>query len=791
MKISERWLREWVNPKLDVREIAEQFTLAGLEIESMSPSLAAFEKVVVAEVLDIVQHPHADKLKVCSVRSGKNKFQVVCGATNVHIGMRTPLALPGAKLPNGLEVKPVMLRGVQSNGMLCSAKELDLSEVTSGLMELPADAPVGKSMVAYLDLPDTILDVKLTPNRGDCLSVAGLARELSAINRMHMRSPRIAAVRARSKARLPVVLKATDGCPIYAGRVIKDLRIGSTSPIWLTERLRRAGLRPIHPVIDVTNYVMLELGQPLHAFDLRKLQGGIVVRWAREGESLSLLDGRAISLTKDVLVISDHKKAKALAGIMGGEDSAVADDTVNIFIESAFFPPQAIAGRARRYGLSSEAAHRFERGVDPTLPRRALERATALLLAISGGIPGRVTEARDTRAIPKPHGLILRRERLVGILGLSIPDREVASILKRLGMRLKKVALGWQVVPPSYRFDISREEDLIEEVGRIHGFEKIPITPLTAAIQPGEAGEQYVGASELRQGLLQRGYTEVITYNFTAPTLDDALAGADAGAGVELRNPISADKSRLRRSLWPGLIDALRFNLNRQQDRARLFEYGRKYSLQGNDIKEEYCIAGLTYGRVEPEQWAIPKRSVTFEEVKSDVEALFSGKASQPNFIRAQHPALHPGRTAAIRVDKQCVGWLGELHPELVKKLDLPEPAIVFEVDYQAVSRQHLPVFKPISRYPVIRRDIAVVVPENVSAALVVACVNEKSNDLIKEVRIFDIYRGSGIDSGRKSIALGLILQDSSRTLTDEAADAIMSQLVERLHHKLGATIRD
>jgi len=789
MKVSEHWLREWVNPKLDVRHLAEQLTLAGLEVESINPCLATFENIVVAEVLEVVQHLQADKLKVCSVHSGKKKFQIVCGAPNVHIGMRAPLALPGAKLPSGLKLKTIRLRGVQSTGMLCSAKELGLSDDTSGLMELPADAPVGKSMAIYLDLPDTVLDIKLTPNRGDCLSVAGLARELSAINRMRMHAPRFAAVRARSKARLPILLKATEGCPLYAGRVIKGLRIGSTSPIWLTERLRRAGLRPIHPVVDVTNYVMLELGQPLHAFDLRNLEGGIVVRWAREGESLPLLDGQAITLSKDVLVIADHKKAKALAGIMGGEDSGIADDTVDIFIESAFFLPQAIAGRARRYGLTSEAAHRFERGVDPALPHHALERATALLLAITGGKPGPVIETHAAKAIPKPRPILLRRERLLGILGLPIPDNEIASILKRLGMRLKKVATGWQVVPPSYRFDVSREEDLIEEVGRIHGFEKIPTTPLIAAVQPGEADEHHIGASTLRQSLLQRGYTEVITYSFVAPALDDSLAGA--GTGVELKNPISADMSRLRRSLWPGLIQALRYNLNRQQERARLFEFGRRYSLQHTDIIEENCISGLAYGCVEPEQWGLPKRSVTFEDVKSDVEALFSRGTVPPSFIRARHPALHPGRTAAICLGKQRTGWLGELHPELVKKLDLPEPAIVFEIENQAVSRVRMPGFEPISRYPVIRRDIAVVVPESLSMAAVMACVNGESNNLIREVRIFDIYRGSGIDSGRKSIALGLILQDSSRTLTDEAADAIMFQIIEKLHRKLGATIRD
>jgi len=790
MKISEHWLREWANPKLDVQHLADQLTLAGLEVESISPCLPTFNHVVVGEVLEMIPHPNADKLKVCVVNSGKQKLQVVCGAPNVRVGMRAPLALPGAALPNGLKVKAVTLRGVESQGMLCSAKELGLAEDSSGLMALPTDAPVGKSMAEYLNLPDAVLDIKLTPNRGDCLSVAGLAREVAAINRLHVKVPRIAAIRPRCADRLPVALKASAGCPLYSGRIIQGLRTSVTSPLWLTERLRRAGLRPIHPVVDVTNYVMLELGQPLHAFDLRHLEGGIVVRWAREGEPLTLLDGRRITLSKDVLVIADHDKAKALAGIMGGEDSGVTDDTVDIFIESAFFMPQAVAGRARRFGLSSEAAHRFERGVDPALPRRALERATALLLDIAGGLPGPLVETRVAGGIPKSHPVLLRRERLTEILGIAIPEREVASILRRLAMKLKTVAGGWQIIPPSYRFDISREEDLIEEVGRMRGFDRIPATPLIAVVQPGQADEQRFSPSRLREILVQRGYSEVITYSFVPQQLDTWLAGD--GIAVELENPISAEMAQLRRSLWPGLLQTLRYNLNRQQERARIFEFGRKYSMQDNDIKEEDCIAGLAYGRVEPEQWGIPGRAVAFEDMKSDVQALFAQGNPPPGFEVATHPALHPGRSAAICLGEHRLGWLGELHPRLVQQLHLPSPAILFELDRQAfATARAVPVFAPISRYPAVRRDIAVIVPESVTAAALQACVIAAAASVLQEVRVFDIYRGPGIDSGRKSVALGLILQDSSRTLTDEAADTVMSKIIERLRLKLGATIRD
>ncbi len=790
MKISEHWLREWVNPKLDIRHLAEQLTLAGLEVESISPCLANFSHVVVGEVLEMISHLHADKLKVCTVNSGKQRLQVVCGAPNVRVGMRAPLAPPGAVLPNGLKVKAVTLRGVKSQGMLCSAKELGLTEDSSGLMALPADAPVGKSMAGYLNLPDAVLDIKLTPNRGDCLSVAGLAREVAAINRLHVKVPRITAIKPRCAGRLSVALKASAGCPIYVGRIIQGLRTNITSPLWLTERLRRAGLRPIHPVVDVTNYVMLELGQPLHAFDLRYLEGGIVVRWAREGELLALLDGRRITLSKDVLVIADHNKVKALAGIMGGEDSGVTGDTVDIFIESAFFMPQAIAGRARRFGLSSEAAHRFERGVDPALPRRALEHATKLLLAIAGGLPGPLVETRAAAGIPKPHSVLLRRERLTEVLGAAIPDREVGGILRRLEMKLKTAAGGWQVTPPSYRFDISREEDLIEEVGRMRGFDRIPATPLIAAVQPGQADEQRLSPNRLRETLVQRGYSEVITYSFVPRQLDTWLAGD--GIAVELENPISAEMSQLRRSLWPGLIQTLRYNLNRQQGRVRIFEFGRRYCMQDNDIKEKSCIAGLAYGRVEPEQWGIPERAVAFEDMKSDVQALLAPGNSPPNFVCTPHPALHPGRSAAICLGEHQWGWLGELHPRLVQQLDLPSSAILFELDRQALATARVvPVFAPISRYPAVRRDIAVVVPESATAAALQAYVIEAAPSLLQEVRIFDIYRGPGIDSGRKSVALGLILQDSSRTLTDEAADAVMSKIIERLRLKLGATIRD
>ncbi len=789
MKISEAWLREWVDPPINTVQLAEQLTFAGLEVESLSACLANFTGVVVGRVVEVNPHPDADKLKVCMVDSGKGKLQIVCGAPTVRMNMRVPLALIGAVLPNGQKINQTKLRGVESRGMLCSALELGLSEDASGIMTLPTDAPIGEPLAGYLGLPDKVLELKLTPNRGDCLSVVGIAREVAAINRIKLKTPRINAVKIGCKAKLPISVKASAGCPLYLGRIIKGLRTDVTSPVWLIERLRRAGLRSILPVVDVTNYVMLELGQPMHGFDLRRLNGGIVVRWAREGESLTLLDERHIRLTKDVLVIADRKNIKALAGIMGGHESGVAGDTTDIFLESAFFDPQAIAGRARRFALSTEASYRFERGVDPTLPRQALERATSLLLNIAGGQAGPILKVRASAKLPKHHPINLCRERLVALLGMSVPEQEVTGILKRLGMKVKTLAKSWQVTPPSFRFDIEREEDLIEEVGRIHGFHNIPTEPLIAEIRPGTASEQHLNPAHLRAALVQRGYNEVITYSFVPQMLDRWLAGE--GIAVELENPIASDLAYLRRSLWPGLVQALSFNLNRQQERIRIFELGRRYIIQSDDINEESLIGGLTYGWIEPEQWGMPKRVAGYEDVKSDVEALFSIAGQQPRFMHAPHPALHPGRSAVIRSQGRDVGWLGELHPELIRRLDLPMPAVLFELSDDAVINAALPGFMPISRYPQVRRDIAVIVREEVSVEALRTCVFASEPKLLKEVRIFDIYRGLGIDSGLKSVALGLILQDSSRTLTDEAADSIMSQVGERLRHELGATIRD
>ncbi|MGB9430210.1 MAG: phenylalanine--tRNA ligase subunit beta [Gammaproteobacteria bacterium] len=789
MKISEAWLREWVDTPVTAEHLAEQLTFAGLEVESLTTSPADFTQVVIGNVTEVKPHPDAGKLTICSVESGKARLQIVCGAPNVRAGMRAPLALIGAVLPNDRKIDPVKLHGVNSQGMLCSAQELGLSDDASGIMALPSDAPVGMPLADYLGLPDQVMELKLTPNRGDCLSIAGIAREVACINRIKFKSPRMHTIKAGCDVRLPISTKAPQACPVYAGRIIRGLRMNAASPVWLTERLRRAGLRAIHPVVDVTNYVMLELGQPMHGFDLRQLRGGIVVRWAREGETLTLLDGRRIGLSKDVLVIADREKIKALAGIMGGDESGVSPDTTDVFLESAFFSPRAIQGRAQRFGLITEASHRFERGVDPALPRRALERATALLLSIAGGQPGPVSEARTAAYLPARPSIRLRSERLVRLLGIRISDREVTGILKLLGMNVKLQTKAWRVSPPSFRFDLSLEEDLIEEVARIHGFDRIPAIPLPGTLQPGKASESRLSPVRLREVLVQRGYSEVVTYSFVPQLLDTWLAGE--GAVLELENPLSTELVRLRRSLWSSLLQTLNYNINRQQERMRIFEFSRIYIRQDNDIKEQNIVAGLAFGAVEPEQWGLPSRPARFEDVKSDTEALLAIASRQPQFVPASHPALHPGRSAAIRSGDRHLGWLGELHPELIRQMGLPKPVVLFELDRDALSEIPVPVFSPVSRYPSVRRDLAVIVNEDILVETLRDCVCASAPNSLQEVRIFDIYRGPGIDSGRKSVALGLILQDSSRTLTDEAADAIMSRVVERLQYELGATIRD
>ncbi len=792
MKFSERWLREWVDPPISTDELAQKLTMAGLEVDSVEPAAAAFEGVVVGRVIEVAAHPDADRLRVCRVDTGSGEpLTIVCGAANVHEGMRAPTAIVGAQLPGGLKIKSAKLRGVASAGMLCSAKELGLAETAEGLLELPGDAPIGTDLRTYLALDDAVIDVDLTPNRADCLGISGIARELGALTRVPVSVPEVGSIAAQISDRLPIEIDAPEACPRYLGRVIRGLNASAETPIWMRERLRRSGIRSLGPLVDVTNYVMLELGQPMHAFDLRRLQGGIHVRYAREGEKLSLLDGREIDLDVDTLVIADEQKPVALAGIMGGEHSGVDDDTQDVFLECAYFAPQAIAGRARRYGLQTDSSHRFERGVDPELQSRATERATGLLLAIAGGKAGPISEVAFLDSLSRRDGIALRRRRIAELLGMDIPDTEVADILGRLGMDVSSTDDGWRIVAPRFRFDIDREVDLIEEVGRVFGYERLPSRRPYAQIQMAPASETRLTADRLRLAMVDRGYQEVITYSFIDPA-DQTLFDPDV-TPVALANPLSSDLAVMRTQLWPGLARAVVHNLNRQQERVRIFEYGLSFIVQDNNLMQKNKLAAAWSGSRAPEQWSIAAAAADFFDLKADIEALLqlTGHAGEFIFEACRHPALHPGQAARISRDRQDIGWIGALHPEILQRLGVSQQILMFELDAEAIAQTRVPAFAPLSRFPAVRRDVAIVVDEGVTAQAVRDRILGAAGPLLQDLRLFDVYRGKGIDSGRKSLALGLILQDSSRTLTEQEIDAAVARIIADLTQHLGASLRE
>jgi phenylalanyl-tRNA synthetase beta chain len=740
-----------------------------------------------------VKHPNADTLSVCQVNTGTEIVQVVCGAPNARVGLKAPLATVGAKLPGGMEIRKAKLRGVESFGMLCSARELALSEDAQGLLELPVELHTGAPLVAALGLDDTILEVNLTPNRGDCMSVLGIAREVAALTGQSLTGPALAAVPAASSGSFPVELTPGAGCVRFASRVIRGLNPLARSPAWMQERLRRAGLRPISAAVDVTNYVMLELGQPMHAYDLRELAGGIVVRRARGGETLKLLDGREIAMDETVLVIADHDKPLGLAGVMGGDHSGIGDDTTDVLLEVAFFLPDAIAGRGRRYGLVTDASQRFERGVDPTLQSRAIERATALLCACAGGTPGPTQLAELADELPQPAIAKLRPERARRVIGADISDATIASMLTGLGMKLDQGDSTWRVTPPTWRFDIAIEEDLIEEIARTHGFDHIPETVQPARQPIPAVTETRIRGDAAADVLVQRGYFEAITYSFIEPGQQELFA--PGAPGLTLSNPISADLATMRGSLWPGLAAALASNQRRQQLRVRLFEVGRKFVVARDDgaLQEVPVIAGIAAGPAVPEQWGAPKTAVDFFDVRADVEALLraTGAVNEFRFVPGQHPALHPGQTAEIRRGDAHAGWIGRLHPDVERRLELTYSGIVFELDIETAMAAAVPHFHEVSRFPAVRRDLAIVVEEAMPVQKLLDCVQNAAGTVLRDTTVFDIYRGAGIETGRKSVAIGLNLQDVSRTLTDDETDAIVARVVSDLERECSATIRD
>ncbi|VAW80982.1 Phenylalanyl-tRNA synthetase beta chain [hydrothermal vent metagenome] len=789
MKFSEAWLREWVNPDLDSAALAEQLTMAGLEVDSTEPVAADFDGVRIAEVISVEPHPDADKLRVCSVSVGDiEPLQIVCGASNVRAGMKVPLATIGGYIGD-MRLKKAKLRGLPSHGMLCSASELGLSDEREGLMDLPDDAPVGEDLRVYLNLDDVSIDIDLTPNRGDCLGMEGVAREVGALTGTDVSTPAFKTVAAEITDTFSIAVDVPEACPRYLGRVIRGIDPAATTPLWMQERLRRSGVRSLGPVVDVTNYVLLELGQPMHAFDRDRLADGIVVRHARDGEKLTLLDEREIELAADTLLICDHNKPLALAGIMGGIDSGISADTRNLLLEVAYFTPEKIAGKARTYGLATDASHRFERGVDPELQWRAMDRATHLLLELVGGEAGPIIEAASEQQLQVKQAILLRRLRIQRLLGFVPNDAQVSDMLKRLGIHLQAHPEGWLATPPSYRFDLSIEADLIEEVGRILGYDKLPSANNQGDLVMCSVPEAATPLSRLQSLLVDRGYQEAITYSFV--DADQLQLFEPSLSAVVLANPISSEMSVMRTSLWAGLIGVLKYNLARQQSRVLLFESGLKYSFQDDDIKQDNYISGVLNGGRLPEQWDTAKGAFDFYDAKGDVEALLGCCGVSAEFRAEHHPALHPGQSAMVIVTGKPIGWLGCIHPKLAQKLEIPSKTYLFELNLDILHQGKLPSFENLSRFPSIRRDLAIVVDVGVPADALCNSIKEQAGNLLIDLTVFDVYQGKGVETGRKSVALGLILQDSSRTLTDDSVDLVMHSVTRQLEKRFGATLRE
>jgi phenylalanyl-tRNA synthetase beta chain len=770
MKFSENWLRTFVNPPLASRALADALTMSGLEVELVEPVAPAFDKVVVAEVHEVHKHPGADRLTVCRVSTGSASLEVVCGAPNVLAGIRVPLAQVGARLP-GLTIKQAQVRGVESNGMLCSAQELGLSDNVSGLLILPADAPPGADVRTYLDLDDQLFTIKPTPNRGDCLSVLGVAREVAAVTGCALTPDLTAAVQATLSDRIEIVLEDKTACPRYCGRIVRGVNARAVAPRWMVQRLERSAVRSISAIVDITNYVMLERGQPLHAFDLARIDGGIHVRRGRSGEKLKLLNEQEIALEGNVLVIADNNRPLALAGIMGGMDSAVTPDTKDILLESAFFDPAAIAGKSRLLGFGSDSSYRFER-------------ATQLVLEICGGKAGPVCEAKAT--LPEREPVRLRRTRARRLLGIEFTEQQIADILRRLGLVFEAHGDEFLVTPPSYRFDLVIEEDMIEEVARIHGYDKIPANPPSGPAAMLPATETRISTTALRALMVARDYQEIVSYSFVDRQWEiEFCANSDP---VALANPIAANLNVMRSSLIASLVDCLRLNLSRQQERVRLFEVGRCFAHAGSDYEQVTMLGGLAYGEAMPEQWGMAARKIDFYDVKSDLEALMAPNIA--SFEVAQCPALHPGRTAKLTLGEVQIGWLGELHPHLQQKYNFPFAPMVFELNLDAATGRKPANYREFSRQPLMRRDISVEVAESIGAQAMLDTLKKYAPGMVSEVALFDVYRGKGIDSDKKSVAFRILLQDTHRTLTDAEVEAAIGQLLQVLQEQFQAKLR-
>ncbi len=764
--------------------------MAGLEVDDVDPVAGEFSGVVVGEVISREQHPNADKLSLCQVSDGQETFQIVCGAPNVRAGLKIPFAKLGAVLPGNFKIKKAKLRDVESFGMLCAEAELGLSEASDGLMELPASAPVGEDFRAYMGLDDQIIDVDLTPNRGDCLSIAGLAREVGVLNRVAVQGPSIEPVAPVIDDKPNIDVQASAGCPRYVGRIVRGVNVSAETPLWMVEKLRRGGIRSIDPVVDITNYVLLELGQPMHAFDLNQLDGGIRVRMAADQEKLTLLDGQEITLNSDTLVIADHSRALAMAGVMGGEQSGVTEATQDLLLEAAFFDPITIAGKARAHGLHTDSSHRFERGVDSQLARTAMERATALLLEICSGQPGPIEEVVSEADLPKAATIELRRSRIEKILGLSMADNDVQDILERLGMQVTATEQGWQAVAPSYRFDMAIEADLIEELARIYGYNRLPVRVPQAATPLAKAPEAKMPMADIRRQLISRGYQEAITYSFVDSKVQKVLA--PSVEPLALLNPISNDMAVMRSTLWAGLLGAVEHNMKRQQPRVRLFETGLRFEPGSDGLQQIPTLAMVVAGNCQPQGWSNNTDNVDFFDIKGDLESVLqrSGLLADYRFVAAEHDALHPGQCARIEKDGKAVGWIGALHPQAQKALDLKHAVYLVEIDLDAVQQRRVPAFGELSKFPEMRRDLALVVSQSVAVDDVFSAIRSVAGEYLTNLTLFDVYVGKGIDPDRKSLALGLTWQHPSRTLTDEEVNDSVNAVLAHLNESVGATLR-
>lgn len=795
MKFSESWLREWVNPAISSDELSEQLTMAGLEVDGIESVAGDFTGVVIGRVVECEQHPNADKLRVTKVDIGQGALlDIVCGAPNCRKGLVVACATVGAVLPGNFEIKSAKLRGEPSEGMLCSYSELGISEDHSGIIELPQDAPLGKDLREYLKLDDKIIEISVTPNRADCFGIAGVARDISAVNNITLVEPKFKMPAVATNDKISIKVHEPKAAPRYLGRVVKSINVKADTPLWMKEKLRRSGIRSIDAVVDITNYVLIELGHPMHAFDLQKIEGGIHVRYGYPQEKLTLLDGNEIEIKPNTLVIADDNKALALAGIFGGKDSGVSDDTKNVLLEAAFFAPLAISGKAREYGLHTDASHRYERGVDPELQHKAMHRATELLLSICGGVAGPIIDVTDPSEMPKPATISLRKDKIDRLIGYQIDDCRIMDILVRLGCEVVYRGNIWQVKAPSWRFDIQIEEDLVEEIARIYGYNNIPNAALRADLVMQAKPEGIVTLAQLKTSLVDLGYQEIVTYSFVDPKIQAQLhPKVDP---IMLPNPISSEMSAMRLSLWTGALTTVLYNQNRQQLRMRLFETGLKFIPDHSaefGVRQDLVLSGVITGTLFEEHWQLPKQHVDFFDLKGDIERILAlyGCNETISFKKSTLFALHPGQSADLWLGETLVGSMGVLHPEIEKKLGLNSRTLVFELNLELISKKKVPVAQEISKFPANRRDIAVIVDEKLPVDDIMRTCRSSCGEELVSINLFDVYQGENVEKGKKSVAISLILQDKLRTLSDEQITSIVKRCVVAIENNFQASLRE